>query len=319
MDLVRIGFIGAGRFANEVHYPCLAAFEDVRIAAVCDADPVRLRATADSYSVPHAFLSYREMLDKTQPDAVYICMPPHHLFDIVCDCLKRGLHVFMEKPPGVAAEQARAFARLARASGSLTMVGFNRRFMPVLVEVRRRLEERGALRHCAASYLKHYPVDVPYYDGPASMLILDGIHAVDTLRWLGGEVESVTSHTSAWCSGYSNAFRALIKFENGCTGMLNADWAAGCRVQTVEMHAAGASSFVDIDDCARIYSDDNPQPEILDVKQIAGSNEFRIYYGFEAENRHFIDCIKAGRLPENNFDEAVRTMELVEAIERGEI
>ena len=59
-------------------------------------------------------------------------MPPHQLFDITIDCLKRGLHVFIEKPPAVTTFQNEAMARTAAENGCLTQVGFNRRHDPLL-------------------------------------------------------------------------------------------------------------------------------------------------------------------------------------------
>jgi predicted dehydrogenase len=43
--------IGAGEMANAVHYPSLASFDDVEIAAICDLDTTRLNSTADKYGV----------------------------------------------------------------------------------------------------------------------------------------------------------------------------------------------------------------------------------------------------------------------------
>lgn len=319
MSKVQVGFVGAGRFANEVHYPSLAEFPDVCLAAICDRNEQALCATADAYSIERRFIDVGSMLDEVDLDAIFVCLPPHHLFDVAAECLKRGLHLFTEKPPGVSAEQTRGLARLAEASGSLTMVGFNRRFMPALVEARRIVESRGPIRYCAASYYKHYFADVPYYDGPASMLILDGIHAVDTLRWLGGEVSNAVSMSGTWHTGYLNSFRALIRFRNGCTGSLSADWAAGRRLQTVEMHSEGISVFVDIDRTVVVYADDREEPEVVEVTKIAGSNDFRILYGFRDQDRYFVDCVKNGTLPMTNLTDAAQTMELTELIERGEL
>lgn len=315
MERVRVGFLGAGRFANEVHYPSLAEFSDVSIVAVCDVDQHRLLATADAWGVRDRFTDLQHMLDQATPDAVYICMPPHQLFDPVVECLRRGLHVFVEKPPGVSAEQTRSFARLAESSGSLTMVGFNRRFMPALVRAVGAVRERGEITHCAASYYKHYLADSPYYDGPATMLVLDGIHAVDALRWVGGEVDAVASSVGRYANGYANSFRAMIRFAGGCTGFLSADWAAGKRIQTLEMHSTGVSAFVNVDESAVIWKDDSEQPEVLDVRRAAGSDEFRVYYGFREENRHFIDCVKTGQEPLTSFADAVLTMELAERLQ----
>ena len=48
---VRVAVIGVGAMANRVHYPALAAFDDVVIAGICDLDAERLRATADTYGI----------------------------------------------------------------------------------------------------------------------------------------------------------------------------------------------------------------------------------------------------------------------------
>ena len=43
LDRVRVAMIGAGSMANNVHYPSLASFDDVEIAAICDLDTTRLQ------------------------------------------------------------------------------------------------------------------------------------------------------------------------------------------------------------------------------------------------------------------------------------
>ena len=65
--------------ANSVHYPSLAEFEDVKIAAICDLDEERLHTTADKYEVERRYKDYKRMIEEVDPDAVYIIMPPHHL------------------------------------------------------------------------------------------------------------------------------------------------------------------------------------------------------------------------------------------------
>ena len=68
---VRIAMIGAGSMANSVHYPSLASFDDVEIAAICDLDAGRLNATADQYGVEKRYADYRRMVEEVAPDAVY--------------------------------------------------------------------------------------------------------------------------------------------------------------------------------------------------------------------------------------------------------
>ena len=85
---MRIAMIGAGAMANQVHYPSLAAFADVEIAAIADLDPTRLQSTADKYNVTGRYSDYRQMIETVAPDAVYAIGQPHLMFDIWLWCLQ---------------------------------------------------------------------------------------------------------------------------------------------------------------------------------------------------------------------------------------
>lgn len=319
MEKVKIGMIGAGGLANAVHYPSLAEFDDVEISAICDLDANRLKNTAEKYKIEKTYSDYKKMVQEIELDAVYIIMPPHHLFDLVIHCLNSKLNVFIEKPPGVTAEQTRNMALTAERNGCLTMVGFNRRFIPLLVEAKRLVLERGEMIQCVATFYKNSIGAGPYYAGAIDILTCDAIHAVDALRWMGGEVVAVASDIRRIYAEYDNSFNALVRFENGGTGVLLTNWVVGKRVHTFEMHAKGISAFVNGDDSAFIYSDNKEEPLILKAREIAGSSENYKYYGFYSENRHFINCIKQGKMPETNFSDAYRTMELVNRIYRSQI
>ncbi|HGE72115.1 TPA: Gfo/Idh/MocA family oxidoreductase [Candidatus Poribacteria bacterium] len=319
MEKVKVGMIGAGGLANAVHYPSLAEFNDVEISAICDLDTNRLKNTAEKYKIEKTYTDYKKMIKEVDLDAVYIIMPPHHLFDLVIQCLNSKLNVFIEKPPGVTSEQTRNMAITAEKNGCLTMVGFNRRFIPLLVEAKKRVLERGEMIQCVATFYKNSIGAGPYYAGAIDILTCDAIHAVDALRWMGGEVVSVASDIRSIYAEYDNSFNALMRFENGGTGILLTNWVVGKRVHTFEMHAKGISAFVNGDDNAFIYSDNKEEPLVLKAKEVAGSSENYKYYGFYNENRHFIDCIKQGKMPETNFADAFKTMELVNHIYRSQI
>jgi predicted dehydrogenase len=301
--------IGAGGLANSMHYPSLAESDDVEIAAICDLDETRLKSTAEKYGVERTYKDYKKMVNEVDMDAVYIIMPPHHLFDLVIHCLSSKLNVFIEKPPGVTAEQTRNMALTAEKNDCLTMVGFNRRFIPLMVEVKRIVEERGQILQCAATFYKNSIGAGPYYAGAIDILTCDAVHAVDTLRWMGGEVVAAASDIRKLYAEYDNSFNALLKFENGATGFLHC----------FEMHAKGISAFVDADDMAVIHSDNNKEDLLLKAQEVAGSTENRKFYGFYQENRHFIDCIKEKRMPDTHFADALKTMQLVERIYRSQI
>src|SRR5262245_60760894 len=124
---VRVGMIGAGGMANNVHYPSLASFADVELAAICDLDEARLNATANKYEVESRYTNYRKMVEEVAPDAVYVIGPPHMMFDIWTWCLNEGLNLYIEKPMGITIHQARALAYLADKKNCITQVSFQRR------------------------------------------------------------------------------------------------------------------------------------------------------------------------------------------------
>src|SRR5436305_1767226 len=119
---VRVAMIGAGAMANRVHYPSLASFADVEVAAVCDLDPQRLSATADRYGIERRYSDYRQMLEEVAPDAVYAIGQPHLMYDVWMGCLRQGCNLYVEKPPGITLHQARALVYMAEKNGCVTQV-----------------------------------------------------------------------------------------------------------------------------------------------------------------------------------------------------
>jgi len=305
--------IGAGGMANSVHYPSLTEFEDVEIVGICDIDEGRLNSTADRFGIEDRYADYRKMIEETGPEGVYILMPPHLLYDLSVYCLERGLHLFMEKPPGVTSFQTKQLSRHAGEHGCLTMVGFNRRYIPLMARARKMADERGPIIQGIATFYKNMAESPPYYGGAIDMLTCDIIHAVDVLRWLCGEPVKVASHLRSIGADYQNSFNALATFDSGATGVLLSNFAVGSRIHTFEIHTRGFSAMVNPSEGALIY-DGSEEAREISTFEAAGSEEFRVFYGFRQENRHFIDSIRQGSQPMTNLADATRTMEFVDRI-----
>lgn len=326
-DKVRVAVIGAGDMACRVHYPSLKEMPDVELAALCDIDTQRLHATGDKYQIAGRYTDYQQMLAEVLPDAVYVILPPALLFPVIMNVLGRGHHIFTEKPPGLTRMQTETMAHAAEHHNCLTMVGFNRRFIPVLALAKKMVQDRGPIVHTIATFYKNTIGHGPPQGGAIDLLAFDAIHAVDTLRWIGGEVKEVVSDVRRLYADYDNTFTALLRFENGCVGILNTSWAFGTRVHTFELHGKGISAFVDGNSEARIYADQDVvytaqgsggiaagKAAVIKADDAAGSAEFYKSYGYHAANQHFIECVKVGKQPETNLTDALKTMELVERI-----
>jgi len=311
---VRLALIGAGGMANGMHYPSLKEMKDVEMAALCDVVEDKLHATADKFEIEGRYTDYKKMIEETAPDAVYVLMPPHHLFDLVIHVVSQKLHCYIEKPPGVMSEQTRQMAHAAEANGVIGMVAFNRRYIPLMRQCKEKVLAAGDMNQVVSTFYKQHG-DTPYYGGAIDILSCDAVHAVDTLRFMGGNVVDCASAVRTLGKKFATSWTALVEFENGGVGVLLTNWQTGGRVHQFEMHALGASAFVDPDDKAVLHLDNKLAAETITAVEAAGGREEKYYnYGFFGENRHFIDCVKSGKQPETSFADAAKTMELVDLI-----
>jgi virulence factor len=309
-DKVRVAMIGAGGMANAVHYPSLASFPDVEIAAICDLDSERLNKTAERYSVEKRYADYRRMIEETAPDGVYAVGQPHLMYDIWTWCLERGLNLYIEKPLGITLHQARALAHLADKHGCITQVSFQRRTCPMVVKLHDECLKRGPISQAVCTFYKCSP---QAFLGARDHMMDDSVHAIDTLRWLcGGEVTAIQSVTRQIGVPDINFILALLQFDSGATGVLMNNWTSGRRVFRVEMHAPGICAEAEHEGKGFLYADGETKGVEYDTREVAGSDENFVYGGFQAKNREFIDAIKGGRLPGSHFADALKTMEVAE-------
>jgi virulence factor len=309
---VRVAMIGAGSMANTVHYPSLASFGDVEFAGICDLDAERLQQTADKYGIERRFCDYREMIEKTAPDAVYAVGQPNFMYPIWTWCLEHKLNLFIEKPLGLSLHQARALAYLAERNGCITQVGFQRRTCPMVVRLREECLKRGPITQGVVRFYKFGPS--PHL-GAADHMFDDGVHVIDTLRWIcGGEATRIHAVGKRIGTPDLNYFSALVEFDNGATGMLMMTWSTGRRVFDVEMHAPGVYAQAEHEGKGYLYADNNYQGVEYDTRQVADSDQLYVFGGFQAKDREFIDAVKGGPQPGSHFGDAVKTIEIAERV-----
>jgi predicted dehydrogenase len=314
MKECRIGVIGIGDIANTTHLPVLSSFPDVEIPAVCDLIPERLEKVKQAYGVPRGYISYSEMLRNEKLDAVYVLTQPDVSFRTVRDCLLAGKHVFMDKPMGISVLQARGLKGLAAEKKRILHVGFNRRFIPLMREIIKVFCSFTEIRHVEVCYYKN---DSPvYYGGMLSAFISDGLHAVDLVRHLaaGGTQISVRPVKAATLeivnpdTKTAEAWYSTILFDNGVSGLVRSNYSTGGRICLAELHGKGASAYIDLG-----FGGINCRGKILhttgaaqggmknlgsgqeviefDGISLAGSDRFEIFYGYEAEDRCFVQTV----------------------------
>jgi predicted dehydrogenase len=315
--VVRVAVIGVGQPFN--HLPALARNPGAVLVGLCDIDEPRLQEAGRTYGVHALFADFRTMLDTVAADAVYVLPSVTRTVEIAGECLDRGFRTFIEKPPGTRAAETRELARLARRRGVTAMVGFNRRFHPLVTAARAAMAPHGRPSSIIAEWWKPLLMDDMGRTFPPSvlenLLSVTTIHSIDTLRFLGGDVDDVVAVAGRWYGPYVDAAHALMRFRNGGVGVLLSDYHT-TKVERLQMHGE--------DVLIEIWGTGAPYREGRVFEGDAGWRGLRMepadrtdLDGFFEEDQHFIACVADGRPvgPQAaDLEDAVRTMELAEAI-----
>ena len=186
--------IGAGRIGR-IHAANIAANPAARLVGVADVDAAAAEALAKSCGARAL------MLDEAfAADAVLIASPTPTHADYIERAAATGRAIFCEKPIDLAAERVRACLRAVQRAGVALMVGFNRRFDPHFLTLKRRLDagEIGSLE--LLTIISRDPAPPPpAYVATSGGLFRDMmIHDLDMARFLLDE-EPAELHAAASC------------------------------------------------------------------------------------------------------------------------
>ena len=312
MANIQVGLVGCGG-RGRGHARALHALADVELVAICDPVAANREQVGDEWGIERRYATIEAMLDAEELTAAIVATPAHLNAEAALPCLERGIDTLLEKPPGLSLDQTRALKEAAEASGARGMVGWNRRFDPLVLRVRAEIAARGPIYQLVGEFHKSMSRFVAAGRFPAivmdNMLLESPIHAIDLVRHLGGapvaEVHSFVRRTSA----YKDVHAALVVFENDCVAQICANYTTDARLERYEIHGRDISAYLEgISTCELVC--DGKRERL----QKAGTDSTL------AQAAHFFDCIKADRPigpPAADLDEAIATMELATAILAG--
>lgn len=137
MDPIRIAVVGMGKIARDQHLPAIAGNSAFSLAAtVSPHDP-------GVPGVPHAKSLDALLADGPAVDAVALCTPPQVRYDLAAQALKRGIHVFLEKPPGATLAEVSALNERADRVGATLFAAWHSRFAAGVAPARAWLSDRA--------------------------------------------------------------------------------------------------------------------------------------------------------------------------------
>lgn len=312
MASIPVGLIGCGG-RGRGHIRALHALADVELVAICDPVAANREQVGNEWSIERRYATIEAMLNAEELAAAIVATPAHLNAEAALPCLERGIDTLLEKPPGMSLDQTRTLKEAAEASGARGMVGWNRRFDPLILQVCAAISARGPIYQLVGEFHKSMSRFVAAGRFPAivmdNMLLESPIHAIDLVRHLGGapvaEVHSFVRRASA----YKDVHAALVVFENDCVAQISANYTTDARLERYEIHGRDISAYVEgISTCELVCDGERKR------LQKAGTDSTL------AQAAHFFDGIKtAGPIgpPAADLDEAIATMELATAILAG--
>ncbi len=140
---VRLGVIGAGNFANDSWLPNLRDDDNVELRGICSASGLSARSTAEKFGFAYCTSDPQHIFGDSHINAVVVASRHDTHAALVNTAIQQGKHIFVEKPLCLSLEELRHIEQVyhdaAREDGSrpLLMVGFNRRFAPLMSELKK--------------------------------------------------------------------------------------------------------------------------------------------------------------------------------------
>jgi len=223
--VVRVGFIGTGNAAQS-HLGRLQQIECVEIGGLCDLDLARAEATQKKFG-GKAYNDYREMLDSERLDAVYICLPPFAHLDQELEAVKRGIHLYVEKPITLDVELGRRIEQAIRQKGVVAASGYHWRYLDT-VERLKSLVDQSPIGLAMGHWFGGVP-EAPWWRNryqSGGQLVEQTTHIVDLARYLLGDVAEVGAYGFQGLirdlPGYNvqDASVVMLRFQSGAIGTI---------------------------------------------------------------------------------------------------
>ena len=251
---VRWGVIGAGGFADARSIPGLLKCSNARLSAVMVRDIDRAQVLAEKYNAPEAYDKVEDLIASPNVDAIYISTPVDCHRDQVIQTALAGKHVFVEKPMAASVSECREMIQACKDMGVHLGVAYMMRFR-AQCQVAKKYIQQGKLGLLVMGRAQNsfwYPDDPDswrqHIERSAGGVLFDvGSHAVDTLRFLMGEVKSVQGFTDTSHFDYEVEDTAigLLQFTNGALGMIDCSWAVPHRQCPLEIYGTQGSLIVE--------------------------------------------------------------------------
>ena len=341
--MIGSGFI-ARAHSNAFHQ--VGQFFDVpyslNLKTVCGRNQTKLQAFARQWGWAETAADWQEVVGRKDIDVVDIAVPNALHAPIVMAAAKADKMIFCEKPLALSLAEAQTMA--AAAKGVPNLVWFNYRRVPAVAFAKQLITEGklGNAYHYRSYYFNQSGADPTkgqtwrYRAGEAGSGAIGDLlsHSIDMAIYLNGDIDELSAMKHTFIPGreVDDAVAAMAHFANGSLGTFEASRFGVGRRNGIgfEMYAEKGSLAFDLEDMNRLrFYDATEPPNLQAYRNILVTGPAHPYsanfwkpghlvgyeHTFIATLGDFLENLAKGKLFHPNFDDAVGTQAVLEAVE----
>ena len=220
-----VGIIGAGNFTSAMILPCLKK-TPANLKFISSSSGLSGTTLAKKYKISNSTTDNSLILDDKDVDLVMITTRHNSHANLVIESLKSGKNVFVEKPLALNQNELDKVIEAYSLSGKTLTVGFNRRFAPLAIQMKKALGSVNSPMNIIATMNAGFiPSKVWVHDMEigGGRIIGEACHFIDLITYLSGSKVKAVCMNSMGIQSNENTDNAsiLLKYENGTSAVIN--------------------------------------------------------------------------------------------------
>ena len=249
---IPVGLIGYGSISLNQHVPAiLRDVPELELVAVAESDPNQRRTLERIYGGVRTYTNEVAMLDAERLVGVLIATETDSLPHLCSYAIKRGHHVFVEKPVARRAENIESLMRDVQGTGLICQVGFNRRFS-YGYRIANELVRQGQLGEIHALNLRFWfapPANLG--DILEDLLLNVGIHAYDLAQYFMGTAIYSGVRARVTIGSQNGTLQALVPMKSGGSSTITLSSAGSWNYPSEYLEVIGDKSSVIVENSRR--------------------------------------------------------------------
>jgi predicted dehydrogenase len=316
---VRYAVVGLGHIAQVAVLPAFGnARRNSKLAALVSGDPVKLEELGRKYHVDqrYSYERYDEMLRSGEVDAVYIALPNHLHAEYAIRAAQAGVHILVEKPMALSAEQCERMAKAARDAGVKLMVAYRLHFERANLEAIEvaRSGRIGEPRLFSSTFtMQVVPGNIRVKKALGGGTLYDiGIYCINAARGLFREEPVEVRAAATGTSGeVEETIAAVLRFPGDRLATFTCSFGAA---DVSEYRLVGTKGDLALEP-AYEYAMALQHRLTLDGER--KERRFAKRDQFAPELLYFSDCVLKNHQPEPGADEGLADVRIIEALYRS--